>query len=302
MDAVAVQSGSQMNVTIRWPNASGRMIGAETRRIDIAITGAGITTPPTGSIVFPETQAELAAPAGPDRYFRFTEFDANGNLVKQSYVRIGTISASGSANGNGATAQYGPYFLDDQYFGDNNTPGTAAALPTDGSLSQLQVLDNINNIDLSTTGPKYDYEDWYYFDVPNGPRQYVTLKLTGIEQFKAIAQYLSFGVCVTDPVLGTLPVAVNFPVGADDILVNGQAPLSGIMLNDEPTSFMTSSPPGSLVLEGLLPQERYFVRVCFTDGQSNAFALQPSVMDPSTLGYRLSVQFSAPAGTGGVTG
>jgi hypothetical protein len=309
-NVAAIQYGSQMDVGIRWPATTGRLIGAETRRIDVAITGAGITMAPTASITFPETQAELAAPAGPDRYFRFTEFDANGNLVKQSYVSIGAISAAGSANTGGAMAQYGSFYLDDEYFADNSTAGTAASLPTDGSLSQLQVLDNFANIDLSAAGPKYDSSDWYYFDVPNGPRQYVTVRMTGIEQFVAAAVYLSFSVDYSEPTIPAMaPVTFGSmavggaPTGADDLKIDGvsQDPSTGGLFEDISTTF-PGGHPGEQVLEALLPQGRYFVRVCFVDNIDGLSGLSDPSSAPSTLGYRLSVQFSAPASTGGITG
>jgi hypothetical protein len=291
------------------------MISVATRRIDISVTGAGITTPPTATIIFPETEVELAASAGPDRILRFTEFDVNGNLLKQSYIRLPVLTAAGSAWTTGATQQYGAFYLGDQHYGENQQPGSAWQLPTDGSWTQVQVLDMTEPLDLSSSPPVYETQEWYYFDVPSGVRQWVTLTMSSIEQFINGSGPTNLSIAVTTD--GQYPVglgALGEPVGVlNPILINGTPPVvTGIMADEPPIPAPGEPALGQQTLEAFLPQGRYFVRVCFITVPPNqlsddVFGLSPAdttdlgPVKGGKLGYRLSIQFGQLAGAGGVT-
>jgi hypothetical protein len=319
VDVAAVQQGQMLNVGVNWPTASGRLVADETRQIGISITGTGIAVPPTATLTFPETQVQIAAPAGPDRYMRFNEFDINGNLVKQSYVRLGIISAAGSADTTTVLGQYGPFYLDDQYFAQNKAGNAAAApLVTDGSLTQVEVLDLVHSIDLSAPGGLYDDDDWYYFDIPTGPRQYATLVLRDLQQI-VNANYSGHAATGLEMVVtpdGLKPVTDEgggYPTTAANVIVNG---VQSTGLNPLPmgVDLATGSVPigvGQQVVEGFLPAGRYFVRVGFVDSAiapltysqfgGHVGHFYSGSANPATAGqvaYQLTVQINAIAPVG----
>jgi len=83
--APGVPLGSAMlRMTVRWPEGGevgARYIFTGCTAIDLEVTGGGITTPVTGSIVRPDDSISLTVPAGTDRSVLFTQRDAGGEIT-----------------------------------------------------------------------------------------------------------------------------------------------------------------------------------------------------------------------------
>ena len=108
----------------------------------------------------------------------------------------------------------------------------------------------------------------------------------------------------------------GYPIGAADVVVDGVQSQTGagkelnMLVQLDPVTNISQH-----VVEALLPQGTYFVRVCFVDSANgslsagaiptatalNAATVAAGSTTPCQVGYNLSVAFGQLSGSGGVT-